>query len=254
VEGFSDMPDVNDCTVGMRELEDAAADAQWPDALDDRQAKFANVIQTGNHTMNKSRAIAQHFRYARSVSSTDRLRRIAQESRFRPGHDLKHSISGEACSDEPSLSVLQPIATLVSCDQRLFLCLAEVNGLFLDGKSIEDIPVSMLSEKIAQVSYQALRLIPATISDAPDGKYDWRSSSLFTLSAKVPGVLVQPVNPGVATHIPGNSFFVFETSVLMVIAVNLRDRVVRGHLRAIPHFKVSDLFPYRAHDGAYSHC
>jgi len=254
VEGFSDMPDVNDCTMGMQELEDAAADAQWPDALDDRQAKFANVIQIGNHTMNKSRAIAQHFRYARSVSSTDRLRRIAQESRFRPGHDLKHSISGEACSDEPSLSVLQPIATLVSCDQRLFLCLAEVNGLFLDGKSVEDIPVSMLSEKIAQVSYQALRLIPATISDAPDGKYDWRSSSLFTLSAKVPGVLVQPVNPGVATHIPGNSFFVFETSVLMVIAVNLRDRVVRGHLRAILHFKVSDLFPYRAHDGAYSHC
>ena len=142
----------------------------------------------------------------------------------------------------------------MSCDQCLFLCLAEVNGLFLDGKSVEDIPVSMLSEKIAQVSYQALHLIPATFSDAPDGKYDWRSSSLFTLSAKVPGVLVQPVNPELATHIPGNSFFVFETSVLMVIAVNLRDRLVRGHLRAIPHVKVLDLFPYRADDGGYSHC
>jgi hypothetical protein len=99
--------------------------------------------------MNKSCAIAQHFYYARSVSSTDRLHRIAQESHFRPGHDLKHSISGEACSDKPSLSILQPITTLVSCDQHLFLCLAEVNGLFLDGKSVEDIPVSLLSEKIA---------------------------------------------------------------------------------------------------------
>jgi hypothetical protein len=92
--------------------------------------------------------------------------------------------------------ILQPIATLVSCDQHLFLCLAEVNGLFLNGKSVEDIPVSMLSEKIAQVSYQALCLIPATISDAPDGKYDWRSSSLFILLAKVPGILVQPVCQG----------------------------------------------------------
>ncbi len=143
---------------------------------------------------------------------------------------------------------------LVSCNQRLFLCLAEVNGLFLYGKSIEDIPVSILSEKIAQVSYQALHLIPATFSDAPDGKYDWRSSSLFTLSAKVPGVLVQPVNPGIATYIPGNSFFVFDMLILIVIAVNLRDHVVCGHLRAIPHVKVLDLFPYQAHDGAYSHC
>ena len=248
-EAFSDALKDDGCTVGMRELEDTATDAQWPNTLGDRQNNFANVVQIGKHTMNKSRAIAQHFRYAKSVSSTDRLRRIAQESRFRP-HDLNHTLSGEACSDEPSLSVHQPIATLVFCDQRLFLCIAEVNGLFLDGKLVEDIPVSILPEKISQVSYQGLHVIPATFSDVPDGKSDWRSSSLFALSAKVPGALVQPINPGVATHIPGNSFFVFETSVLMAIAVNLRDRVVRGHHRAIPHVKVSDFFPYQELDGA----
>ncbi len=77
VESFSDMPDVNDCTMGMWELEDATVDAQWPNALDDRQAKFTNVIQIGNHTMNKSHAIAQHFCYARLVSLMDRLRCIA---------------------------------------------------------------------------------------------------------------------------------------------------------------------------------
>ena len=246
VEGFadSDTPEVNDCTEGMRELEDAAADAQWSNALGDRQGSFSNVVQIGRHSMNKSRAITHHFHYAKSVSSTDRLRRIAQESRFRPGHDLNHTLSGEARLDEPSLSVLQPVATLIFCDQRLFLCIAEVNGLFLDGKFVEDIPVSILPEKISQVSYQALHLIPATVPDVPDGKYDWRSSSLFSLSAKVPGVLVQPVNPSIATHTPGNSFFVFETSVLMAIAVNLQDHVVRRYRRAIPHVKISDLFPY----------
>jgi hypothetical protein len=81
--------------------------------------------------------------------------------------------------------------------------------------------VSILPEKISQVSYQGLCLIPAMFADVPDGQYDWQSSSLFTLSAKVPGALIQPVNPGIASHIPGNSFFVFETSVLMAIAVNL---------------------------------
>jgi len=204
--------------------------------------------------MNKSRAIAQHFHYARSVSSTNRLRRIAQESRFRPGHDLNYTPSGDSCSNELSLSILQPITTLVFCDQRLFLCIAEVNSLFLDGKSVEDIPVSILPEKISQVSYQGLCLIPATFADIPDGKYDWRSSSLFTLSAKVPGALIQPVNPGIASHIPGNLFFVFETSVLMAIAVNLRDHVVCSHHRAILLIKVSDCFPYQELDGAYSHC
>jgi hypothetical protein len=253
VEGFADTPEVNDCTEGMQELEDATADAQWSNALGDRQGSFLNVVQIERHSMNKSCVIAHHFRYAKSVSSTDRLCRIAQESRFRPGHDLNHTLSGEARLNEPSLSVLQPVATLIFCDQWLFLCIAEVNGLFLDGKFVEDIPVSILPEKISQVSYQALRLIPATVPDVPDGKYDWRSSSLFSLSAKVPGVLVQPVNPSIATHIPGNSFFVFETSVLMAIAVNLRDRVVRHYRRAILHVKISDLFPYQEHDGAYFH-
>ncbi len=79
---------------------------------------------------------------------------------------------------------------LVFCDQWLFLCIAEINGLFLDGKSVKDIPVSILPEKISQISYQALCLIPVTLSDAPDRKNDWQSSSLFSLSAKVPEALV----------------------------------------------------------------
>ena len=77
MESFLDTPDVDDCTMGMRELEDATMDAQWSNALDDRQANFMNVIQIGKQTMNKSCAIAQHFCYARLVSSTDRLHRIA---------------------------------------------------------------------------------------------------------------------------------------------------------------------------------
>ena len=253
VESFADMPEVDDCTVGMCELEDAAVDTQWPDALGDRQGSFSNVVQIGRQSMNKSHAISHHFRYAKSVSSTDQLHCIAQESHFRPGQDLNYTVSGEAPLDEPSLSVLQPIATLVFCDQQLFLCIAEVNGLFLDSRSVKDIPISILSEKISQVSYQALRLIPATLSDVSDGKSDWQSLSLFTLLAKVSGALVQPMNPSVATHIPGNSFFIFETSVLMAITVNLQDRVIRSHHRAIPHVKVSDFFPYREHDGAYFH-
>ncbi|KAF8501133.1 hypothetical protein F5888DRAFT_1579713, partial [Russula emetica] len=73
--------------------------------------------------------------------------------------------------------------------------IAEVNELFHDSVPMDDIPITILSEKIVQVSYQALRLVPASTTDDPNGINDWRSSNLFLLSAKVPGTLVQPINP-----------------------------------------------------------
>jgi hypothetical protein len=152
--------------------------------------------------MNKSRAIAQQFRYVTSASSTDRLRRIAQESHFRNHDRLDPSILDNTDTEGPVLSVLQPIATLVFCEQKLFLCIAEVNGLFRDSLPVDDIPITLLSEKIVEVSYQVLRLIPASTTDDSSGRNDWRSSSLFLLSAKVPGALVQPINPSIASHIP----------------------------------------------------
>jgi hypothetical protein len=234
----------------MQELEDAAAEAQWRNSPSNGQGSFSNTVEIGGIVTNKSRAISRHFRYATSASSTDRLRRVAQESRFKSTSDgLDVSISGNAHIDGPSLSILQPIATLVVCDQKLFLCIAEVNGLFLDCQSVDFIPFSIMSEKIAQVSYQALRLIPASFSNDPSGKNDWRTSSLFSLSAKVPGALVQPINPAVASHNPCDSFFLFESAVLMAIASNLRDRVIRGHRKAIPQIKTSDYFPYREKHG-----
>jgi hypothetical protein len=79
IEAFSDSDLLKDdgCTMGMQELEDTAADAQWPNTLGDRQNDFTNVVQIGKHIMNKSYTIVQHFCYAKSVSSMDRLCCIA---------------------------------------------------------------------------------------------------------------------------------------------------------------------------------
>ncbi len=77
VRSFANTLEVEDCTMGMQELEDATVDAQWPDALDDTQAGFSNIVQIGRQAINKSCAITHHFHYAKSVSSTDRLHRIA---------------------------------------------------------------------------------------------------------------------------------------------------------------------------------
>jgi hypothetical protein len=180
---------------------------------------------------------------------------MAQESRFKPTGHLGNPISGilgDACTQAPALSIYQPIVMLMLCKQHLFLCIAEVIGLFLDACSVDDIPLSILPEKIAQVSYQVVRLVPASYTDDPKGENNWRLTNLFTLSNKVPGALVQPINPAVASHITCDSFFLFQTSTLMAIASNLRDHIDHGYCKAILHVNLSEEFPYQEQQGRVS--
>jgi len=150
------------------------------------------------------------------------------------------------------LFVLQPIMTMIACEDKLFLCIAEVNGLFLNNQPVDEIPIPFLSEKTAQVSYQGLRLVPASYSDDPDGTHDWRSSDLFQLSAKVPGAIILPINPDVASHNPCDAFFQFQSSELMALAASLQDNIGRSYRREIPQVKPSEYFPYQEHDGKSS--
>jgi len=145
-------------TLGISELEDAAAENQWCNSTTYGQGTFPHSVQIGGMTMKKSCAIAQQFRYVTSASSADRLHHVAQESRFKPTRGLRvlQSRAGDAHVNAPTLSVLQPIATVILCEGKLFLCIAKVNGLFLDHQPVDDIPLSILSDKTAQVLYQGL--------------------------------------------------------------------------------------------------
>ena len=136
----------------MQELEDAAAEVQWHNESCEGQGTFLNVVQVGGITMNKSHAIVQYFHYMTSVSSIDRLCRMVQENCFKPTGHLGNSVSGvlgDARTQSPILLIHQPIAMLVLCEQNLFLCIVEVTGLFLDSRYVDDIPLSVLPEKIA---------------------------------------------------------------------------------------------------------
>jgi hypothetical protein len=70
----------HDMSSGMQELEDAVTEVQWNNNTSHMQSKFSNSVQIGGVMMNKSRVVAQHFRYVTSASSTDRLRCVTQES------------------------------------------------------------------------------------------------------------------------------------------------------------------------------
>jgi len=145
-------------TLGISELEDATAENQWHNSATYGQDTFLHSVQIGGTMMKKSHAIAQQFHYVTSASSADHLCCVAQESRFKPTRGLvvSQSWAGDAHIDVPTLSILQPITTVVVCEGKLFLCIAEVNGLFLDHQPVDDIPLSVLSDKAAQVLYQGL--------------------------------------------------------------------------------------------------
>jgi len=102
------------------------------------------------------------------------------------------------------------------------------------------------------VSYQGLHLVPSSYSDDCDGKNNWRSLDLFQLFAKVPGMLVLPINPDVASHKLCDAFFLFLSSELMALMGTFRNGICCSHCKAIPHVKHSDYFPYREQDGKSS--
>ena len=95
------------------------------------------------------------------------------------------------------------------------------------------------------MSYQGLHLIPSSYSDDHNGKHNWRSLNLFQLFTKVPGMLVLPINPNVASHKLCNAYFLFQSSELMALMATLQDSIHPSHHRkGIPHVNPTDYFPY----------
>ena len=84
--------------------------------------------------------------------------------------------------------------TLLCSKNKFWLCIGKVNGLKIDGKSVDYISHDMLFEDTATVSYQMLGLQFATLDNDPEGRHDWRTYAMEEQSFTVPGHLIQPVN------------------------------------------------------------
>jgi hypothetical protein len=65
----------------------------------------------------------------------------------------------------------------------------------------------------------------------------------------VSGCLVQPINPSISTKVPGNPFYLFESSVLIAIGRSIFEHLGRNHGVLVPDIKGSEAFPYREETG-----
>ncbi|KAH8987060.1 hypothetical protein EDB92DRAFT_2090923 [Lactarius akahatsu] len=167
----TDVPVIGD---GVRELEDAATSLDW----DPEQHAFSNVVVFGDstNTLKKSRALSLFFKYSNSTSSTDRLCRVQQQARYVQS-EPKTLVddSSEELSD--ILMVDNPVATLLSCEDNIFLCIGEVIGIHIGSKAVDHLRLDVLLEDNICITYQAYSLVCTIPSDDdPDnnmhtGKY-----------------------------------------------------------------------------------
>lgn len=133
--------DSEDATDGLRELEDAAAEVVLDEATH-TQSQSLKFIMIDGALVSKARALSLRFKYKKTSASTDRLRRVANESKYsKPFIDNDDSAADD---DSPRLMVNDPISTLLQCEGKIWLCLGEVKGILVHFKPVDSVPISPL--------------------------------------------------------------------------------------------------------------
>lgn len=239
------------------EVEDALAELDEPGGevpASSKKRTDPRQVLIGNTYVRKSRALAQYSKYRVVANSTDRLRRVQAEKRYTGGIDQLDDImenmpssatlTGLTNDNMDILQLADPIASVLQCDSRLWLCIGEVNGLRVDGKAAASIELDVLHEKASQVSFQILGLRPATDSDDPDLKHDWRTYRMKERSFTVPGALISPLNPSLSTTHAEMPWYLLSSTVLVAVAAMLTEGRTPEQLRHVPKIARSKAFPY----------
>ncbi|KAF8176089.1 hypothetical protein BJ912DRAFT_1033585 [Pholiota molesta] len=217
------------------------------------QAVERTIVVDGKE-VSKARILSNYSKYRKRVGSTDRLRRVQDIKR----HIQNKTVSSNAPNAEnlsmptdDAILLSDPIATLILSENKIWLCIAEVNGLRIDGEPVPYLSLDMLSEQTVTVSYQVLGLRPANSDDDPEGVHDWRTYRIQEQSFTVPGHLVQPVNPLISNNhtLPQIPWYLFQGTVLVAMAASLHQHLTVTQLKSVPRLTPSPDFPYREASG-----
>lgn len=234
-----DGPSLSNNPPPSPDLEDAIS-AEHP------STKHSPCFEFNGRQIYKSRYLNQAFENLKKPGSTDRLKRVANILRYAAKSTQAYDsvLDDDPRSDGNAIQMDSPIATLIRCNGHLFLCLGEVNDIIIDFRHTDQVAVEYLMEPSVSVSYQMLILVPASVDDDPDLKNDWRWSGKRGHTFCVSGLLVQPINPAISTKVPGEPFYLFESSVLMAIGSSILERFEQDHAVTVPDIKKSETFPY----------
>ncbi|KAG6819331.1 hypothetical protein H0H93_012840 [Arthromyces matolae] len=209
---------------------------------------FNGFVTINGKQIPKSRALSLRSTYNKKASSTDRLKRVQEIERYSQTPSIENTL-GNSLFGATCLMVQDPIATLLVCEGRAWLCIGEVNNILHDSKSVESIPLEILYEGTVSISFQLLGLRAATSDDDPTLQYDWRSFRSSTeKTCTIPGRLIEPIDVDTNLSIARQSFYSFKSSNLVAKSAILFERL-KTEIKKLAVIKRTKYFPYREASG-----
>jgi hypothetical protein len=231
------------------EVEDALGEIDGNEPVGQLQNQmFSNKVIFNGNLMGKARALAKYSKTRKFVSSTDRLKRVQEVGRYSQTMDESSTVTGTD-SDGEVLLITDPIATILHCENQFWLCIGEVNGLKIDGRTVGYISLNILSEDTVTVSYQILGLRRTTSDDDPKLKHDWRTCSMEEKTFVVPGWLLQPIDPVLSETHQTIHFYMLESTVLVALTASIFQNLTNSDLKKVPKFATTNEYPYRSLSG-----
>ncbi|KAJ7592440.1 hypothetical protein C8J56DRAFT_1161638 [Mycena floridula] len=236
-----------------QEIEDIAAeednDISKGETISDRAAKVEQRVMFRGKIMNKSRNIALRFKFQNKQNSLDRLKRVEGAPRFQSS--VTTSNSAPVDTETPLLFINDLIASVVRCQDHLFLCLGEVLDIRVNSQAFTFIPTETLTEKSVSIIFQVLFLVRATEDDDPTKKNDWRTRrDIQPEQITVAGRLIQPLNPPTWVDDKHNSYYLLESNTLCAVACGFLNVLSMADAKSIYSIKRSTSFPYRSESGS----
>ncbi|KAJ7733375.1 hypothetical protein B0H14DRAFT_3614797 [Mycena olivaceomarginata] len=195
--------------------------------LEDAAEEELDALDDDSHLLRKARALSQRLKYGKKKASTDRNRRVAGIARH-SGSTLTGITEFDSVFGGLSLMISDIIAT-----RRPIISLPR-------------------GERAAHVSFQFLKIIPATTHDLDPvaNTHDWKSGGLIGQTLKVPGRMVQPMDPALSTAEIGNPHYLFESQSLRILAASLFEQLTPQSRILVPAITASKFFPYRERGGS----
>ena len=209
---------------------------------------FSSKVLINGHERSKACALKEFAKYHQQTSSTDHLKQVQAVPRLVDNEKTLTSsmnpVSASQLDDTDQIIISDPILSLVHVNDEFWLCLREVNELWIDGQAVDFINSEMLAEETVTISYQMLGLQLATLADDPEGKNDWRTYTTKEHIFTVPGHLIQPIDPTMLTthlHIP---FYLLQSTFLVALMASLYQSLTVSDLRNVLKFTQTKEYPY----------
>lgn len=241
------------------EVEDGLANelpqATSSDESPEPTGTMTQSIKFQGQEMSKEKALRLYSKYRNTTGSMDRLKRVRGDERhLNPGaenYSARSSKATDVNESESNLIISDPIASLLRCDGRIWLCIGEVNGMKVDGKHVDCVDCDLLMEPTVSISYQILGLQPSDSHDDPTLKFDWRTYPIKEHTFTAPGRLIQPIDPKTSTpkSIKDSLFYLLDSRFLVALAASLFDNQRASDIKSIPKIMPGTKYPYRERSG-----